>query len=276
MARLAFGLLASALFLPTLSQAADIIEPIPVVEPAPYSGWYIRGDVGYVFESKTDGHWAFYNQFPGVEGIDDYYRYDELRLDSTASFGAGVGYRFSDMFRVDATVDYFRTDVNGKTKCPLMIKTDYAHGLGPFDECDYYNKSEADVWTIMANAYVDLPTFGIVTPYLGAGIGTAYVGYDDVKTQEKCPTCKPGYVPYTSTSTGADDWRFATSLMAGASVDLTQSLALDVGYRYTKIYDGDAWDYDSADKSFGAVGVQTKDNGFDIHAIRAGLRYSFF
>ncbi len=64
--------------------------------------------------------------------------------------------------------------------------------------------------------------------------------------------------------------------MAGASVDLTSQLALDVGYRFTKVWDGDAWEFDSADKQYGASGVQTRDDGFDIHTVRAGLRYSFF
>ncbi len=276
MLRLALGLLASAALLPTLAQAADIIEPVPVVEEIPFSGWYIRGDVGYNFKSETEGKWAFYNIFPGVEGIDDHYRYDDLRLSDAATFGVGAGYRFTDTFRMDATVDYFRSDVNGKTKCPLMIITDPAHGLGPFEECNYNDRSKADVWTIMANAYVDLPSFGVVTPYLGAGVGTAYVKYDDVKSNEVCPPCSPSYTPYSGTHEGLDDWRFATALMAGASVDLTSQLALDIGYRFTKVWEGDAWSFDNADKQYGATGVQTRDDGFDIHTVRAGLRYSFF
>ena len=277
MVRLVLALMASATLLPFAAQAADILEPIPVVEPAPdFSGWYIRADVGYVFKSKTEGNWDFWNQFPHVEGIDDTYRYDELRLDSTASFGGGVGYRFSDMFRADATLDYFRPDVSGKTACPYMIKIDAAHGLRHQDECYYDEGSKADVWTAMANAYVDLPFFGPVTPYLGAGIGAAYVQYDDRSTQEVCPSCKPSYTPFKATSEGTDDWRLATALMAGASIDLTHSLALDVGYKFTKIWEGDAFEYDAADKSFGAKGTQVRDNGFDVHTIRAGLRYSFF
>ena len=276
MVRLVLALMASATLLPFAAQAADILEPIPVVEPAPdFSGWYIRADVGYVFKSKTDGNWDFWNQFPGVEGIDDTYRYDELRLDSTASFGGGVGYRFSDMFRADATLDYFRPDVSGKTACPYMIKIDAAHGLRHQDECYYDEGSKADVWTAMANAYVDLPYFGPITPYFGAGIGFANVSYGDMKN-EVCSNVCGDPKNYVGVHQGEDSWRFATALMAGASIDLTHSLALDVGYRYTRIYDGDAFEFDANDKLAGASGIQGKDNGFDLHTVRAGLRYSFF
>jgi opacity protein-like surface antigen len=273
------ALMGASVFAPQAASAADIFVPPPVeyVETAPdYSGWYIRGDVGYQFESKTDGDYAFYNIFPGVEGIDDYYRYDKLTLEDGATFGLGAGYRFNEIFRADATVDFFRADVSGRTNCPLMIRTDPAHNIGPFGECYYEDSTEADVWTIMANAYVDLPQFGLVTPYIGAGIGTAYVSYDTNNAQEVCPPCDPSYVRYSGTNEGADDWRFASSLMAGASIDLTQQLALDVGYRFTKIWEGDAWGYDAQDTEFGATGIQTRDNGFDVHAVRAGLRYSFF
>ena len=63
--------------------------------------------------------------------------------------------------------------------------------------------------------------------------------------------------------------------MAGASFDLTQQLKLDAGYRYTRISEGDAFGYDAADIAFGARGVQGRDNGFDVHTVRAGLRYEF-
>ena len=64
--------------------------------------------------------------------------------------------------------------------------------------------------------------------------------------------------------------------MAGASVDLTHSLALDVGYRYTRVFEGDAFKFDASDRAAGATGVQGRDNGFNMHTVRAGLRYSFF
>ena len=131
----------------------------------------------------------------------------------------------------------------------------------------------------MANAYVDLPKMGMVTPYLGAGLGAAYVKYDTWKTQEVCSICT-----YTSDKDGLDSWRFAMALMAGVSYDLTDQLKLDLGYRYLRVNGGKAYGYDAADRSTnpfgnaegpGATGTQAKDNGFNIHTVRAGLRYEF-
>ena len=259
-------------------KAADIVEPAyeEVEEPAPLStaGWYLRGDVGYVFKSKTDGVWSFYNQFDDVEGIDDFFRYDELKTDPAASFGVGAGYRFTDMLRGDVTVDYFKADAKGSTDCPSYITA--SMGLDFYNDCHYQDDTKADVWTAMANAYVDIGHFGIVTPYVGAGIGAAHVKYGDWKSEEVCgsdPACKGENSVFEHE--GESSWRFASSLMAGATVDLTQQLKLDAGYRYTRIEDGDAHGYDAADKDAGASGVQLRDNGFDVHTLRAGLRYEF-
>ena len=258
--------------------AADIVEPAyeEIAEPAPLStaGWYLRGDVGYAFKSKNEGDWDFYNQYPGVEGIDDTHHFKSLDLDGTASFGGGLGYRFTDQLRADATVDYFKADVSGETPCPFMVKT-APEGLAlPYDaECDLKGSTKASVWTAMANAYVDIGQFGPINPYIGAGIGAAHVKYDDYNEDQVCG--EPFSCPYTGKHEGMGSWRFASSLMAGATVDLTQQLKLDAGYRYTRIEDGDAHGYDAADKDAGASGVQLRDNGFDVHTLRAGLRYEF-
>ncbi|WGJ06027.1 outer membrane protein [Brucella intermedia] len=262
--------------------AADIIaEPViePMPEPVNASGWYIRGDLGYNFKSSTDGEWNFWNQFdPPYRGIDDTLRYDDFNLKAGATYGVGVGYRFTDTFRADATLDYFRAGINGRTPCPSYVKS--GKSLNPVeDNCNYEDSSTANIWTAMANAYVDLPRTGPVTPYLGAGLGAAYVRYDDWKSHEVCAGCT-----YSSEKGGLDSWRFAMALMAGVSYDLTEQLKLDVGYRYMRINGGKAYGYDADDRNTnpygnaegpGATGTQAKDNGFNMHTIRAGLRYEF-
>ncbi|PWL17160.1 porin family protein [Falsochrobactrum shanghaiense] len=271
------------------AQAADIIVEEPVaIAPAPLlnsSGWYIRGDIGYTFKSNTDGNWNFWNIAPEpYRGIDDTLRYDDFKLKGGANYGVGAGYRFNDMFRADATLDFFRAGINGRTNCTSYVKSSL--GLNPVeDNCHYEDNSTANIWTAMANAYVDLPKMGGLTPYLGAGLGAAYVNYDTWKTTEVCTTCTD---PYRSDKEGLDSWRFAMGLMAGVSYDLTEQLKLDVGYRYLRINGGKAYGYDAMDRREvhtnagdyngtgpGATGTQAKDNGFDLHTVRAGLRYEF-
>lgn len=265
MVRLVLALMASATLLPSFANAADILEPLPVAEPVPddYSGWYIRADAGYAFSSETDGSFRSYDAHTNQYGDD--FRYSSIKLDDSYSVGAGVGYRFAEHFRTDLAVDYYNFDVKGSSACA------YSYG----GDCRFNDTSDADIWTAMANAYVDLPYFGPITPYFGAGIGFANVSYGDMKN-EVCSNVCGDPNNYVGVHQGEDSWRFATALMAGASIDLTHSLALDVGYRYTRIYDGDAFEFDATDKLAGASGIQGKDNGFDLHTVRAGLRYSFF
>lgn len=277
---LALGLLAGV----APVRAADIIEPIIEV-PIATSGWYLRGDVGYNSKDKTTGRYKFWNEgqdengnFPGPigQGVDDEFSYDEIKLRDGASFGVGAGYRFSDQFRADVTADYFSADVNGKSDCNYIIEAD-TFGISPINSgCRYDDRSKADIWTVMANAYVDVGHFGPVTPYIGAGAGFAHVSYDTMDSTIVCgPQC-PDVPDYKSTHPGLDDWRFAASLMAGATFDLTSKLQLDAGYRYTRISEGDAFGYDERDRAANATGVQGRDDGFDIHTVRAGLRYNFF
>lgn len=271
------------------TNAADLIidEPAPIVATpiAAASGWYIRGDIGYNFKNKTDGDWDFWNQYAEENrGIDDTLRYDDLKLKGGASYGIGVGYRFNEMLRVDTTLDYFRANINGNTRCPSLVKM----GMNPplnlvQDNCNYYDTSTADVWTAMANAYVDLPKIGAITPYLGAGLGAAYVKYGTWTSRQVCANDFPADCAQQWNKGGYDSWRFAMGLMAGASYDLTDQLKLDVGYRYLRINGGNAYGYDAEDKAEntfdgygpGASGAQGRDNGFNIHTVRAGLRYEF-
>ncbi|KAB0678026.1 outer membrane protein [Aureimonas leprariae] len=258
--------------------AADLIEEVP---PAPIplatSGWYLRGDVGYVFKSNNNGHWDFWNQFPGVEGVDDTFYYKDFDLDDAASFGGGVGYRFNDFLRTDVTADYFSPDLDGRRGCPSYIAATQYGQAAPDITCKYKDSADVDIVTVMANAYVDLGTYSIFTPYIGGGLGAAYVDYGNLKV-EQCGTSDCGASPNDNVfhNKGEDSWRFAGSLMAGVTMDVTGPLKLDVGYKYTHITDGDAFGYDAADRATGAKGAQIKDDGFDLHTIRAGLRYEFF
>lgn len=248
--------------------------------PAPLeaSGWYLRGDIGYNFKANTDGKWDFWNQYEAPwRGVDDTFRYNDFALKGGPTFGVGIGYRFSPMFRADATLDYFSSNIKGSTACPSYIKS--GHGLNPVENnCNYQDNSKAGIWTAMANAYVDLPRFGAIQPYLGAGIGAANVSYNTWQTSEVCSTCT-----YSSEKEGLSSWRLAMALMAGVSYDITDQLKFDLGYRYLRINGGNAYGYDAADRApvtgygggAGASGPQAKDNGFDIHSVRAGLRYEF-
>ena len=65
--------------------------------------------------------------------------------------------------------------------------------------------------TVLGNLYYDFANSSAITPYLGAGLGYGWV---------------------KNTPANGNENGLAFGLAAGASIDLTQNLALDVGYRF--------------------------------------------
>jgi opacity protein-like surface antigen len=87
--------------------------------------------------------------------------------------------------------------------------------------------------TVLGNLYYDFANDSAFTPYVGAGAGYGWV---------------------SNTPTGKDNG-FAFGLAAGVAVDLTQNIALDVGYRFRDTFISGA-------------------NPME-HQVTAGLRFSF-
>lgn len=127
------------------TSADDLLARAPQVEES--SGWYLRGDIGYVFNQTPD--WSIFD-FSGAGG---------QTLDDSWMLGIGAGLRVNDLLRFDVTADY-------------RARSDYsAFGLA----ADY------SVATALANFYVDLGTWNGVTPYVGAGAGAGYVSLDNIE-----------------------------------------------------------------------------------------------
>ena len=124
----------------------------------------------------------------------------------------------------------------------------------------------------MANAYWDIANFAGFTPYIGAGIGGAYVMYDDFKQSQTgtLSCCVTAFNTNEIDHEGISSWRFAYALHAGASYDITRSWKLDVGYSFTDISSGPMAKYVYKDKP------QAYDAGFTDHVIRAGVRYQIW
>jgi opacity protein-like surface antigen len=152
---------------------------------------------------------------------------------------------------VDTTFDYmFSAKFRGSTS-GICGSTGAA--------CVSSDVSALTAYSLMANAYVDIGTWGMVTPYLGAGIGGTYVMWDNLQNTDD---------DGTFSHKGKESWRFTYALMAGASMDLTCNLKADAGYRYRHVAGGDMFGY----KLNGGPGY---DKGLDIHEARLGLRYAF-
>jgi opacity protein-like surface antigen len=268
--------LSLAALAPLAAHAADYDPPIFVDEAPEYvpvevgSGWYLRGDVGYAFDvSLGDVSYTAYNP---VDDINSSASFTSASLDGNVTWGGGFGYRFTDYFRADATVDGFRADFNGSTVSDLPCD--------PFDledtTCRSDNGSEVSAVSVMANGYVDLGTYVGFTPYVGGGLGMSYVSWSSLNDTTYCvdgPTddCTTTGAFGGSSHPGENGWRFTYALMAGVAYDITRNFKVDLGYKYRNIDGGDMFGWDSAN----TFGDGTSDN-IQTHEVKVGLRYELW
>ena len=130
---------------------------------------------------------------------------------NSAGIGVAVGY-----------------DFNQNHDVPIRLDLEYFHR---FDDTSSDNnagatKSEADFgWqTVMANIYYDFHNSSKFTPFINAGMGIAYLSIDS----------KSHNSGHTSSESDSLT-EFAWSGGAGVSYAITDSLAMDVSYRYIDV-----------------------------------------
>ena len=231
------ALAASALTMISVSVAAAA-DPIIMAEPVPEppvsaGGWYLRGDISYDFETKGT---IFVSTSSSSTSFVD------MDFDEAWNVGVGLGYVFND---------WFRADITGDIRTPAYWET---------------QETDVAISTIMVNGYASLGKFYGISPYVGAGIGGAYVDWSSINGPvfAGCP-------PTCLVNAFADDpeWKFAWALMAGISFDVTQNLAIDAGYRYTAIDDG-RMVFD--DPAFPGL-IDYTD--MELHEVRIGARVTF-
>lgn len=236
-----------AVVISTATFAADL--PAPVIEHIPEipaaGGWYLRGDIGYKFYDNPNGSFN--------DAVTGNLRFQRETMDDAWMIGVGVGYQFTDYFRSDLTVDY---ETAAKAKGYAVC----GGCTGGFSQ----ETAEVDVWTVMLNGYVDVGTWYNITPYVGAGIGAAYVNTSDARS------VNPGGAT-TNYDGSNSQWNFAWALMAGASYDITPNWAIDAGYRYKNLGTAKTVKYHNT----GTGNSRVEWDDLTAHEIRLGVRYTF-
>ncbi len=148
------------------------------------TGWYLRAGGGYLMPHSNrltvDGTVVA----PGAAS-------------SGWSVGGGLGYRFTDWMRAEASLDYLSLGRTGRPFASFSTSATVA----------------------LANLYLDLPTWSGFTPYVGGGLGFAVTALD-------AGLLLPAQ---------RNDTRFAWSLATGVSYAIDASWAVDFGYRYISL-----------------------------------------
>ena len=196
-----------------------VVERLPIVQEF-VSGWYLRGDIGYRSNS--------------VEGaVSNFPRPFSNDLNDMFSGGGGAGYK-AQWFRADVTVDYA--------------------GKSPYSRDSDAFTGKIETLTALANVYIDLGTWGGITPYVGAGVGvTSFRAFD--------------YQPPLGTVT-VDSYShvdLSWAYMAGFSYAIAPRLLVDLAYR--RLHYGDV--------TFNAgLGNALTLTDLSAHEFRVGIRYT--
>ncbi|MEM8750580.1 MAG: outer membrane beta-barrel protein [Pseudomonadota bacterium] len=239
------------------------------------TGWYLRGDIGGGISDVS-----IETNFGGGGDAD---------LGTPVTFGIGAGYDAGNGIRYEVGLNQF-TNLdfayrNNYTNCGT--EDDDGDPLTPgtpiTGDCFYSANANLNASSVMANVYYDFnKRFWGFRPYVGAGVGIAYVSWSDFTFNEFCIGNQPSDCGTTGgngvnelasgTFEADDEFTISGNVMVGASYQLTQNTALDFGYRYTYIGDSGA-----AKAANNASITEDIDVGsFDIHEFRLGLRYAIW
>lgn len=250
------------------ASAADMLRgapppPPPVPMAAPIggdSGFYLRGDVGYGYNTYSK-----LESFPAAAGT-TVVSNDSLR--GSIVVGAGVGYQVNSWLRGDVTIEH-RTAATARFR-------ETNNSFGQTYVNDSRNSNTAIVGLV--NGYVDLGTWNRFTPFVGAGVGFRNIRMGDVfdyAPQNAGATAGVGSygMAPAKTSTG-----LAWALHAGVGYEVASNLKLELGYRYLNMGTPRSANLNCTNGGTGAVtacgwGHRIKDYG--AHDIRFGVRYLF-
>ena len=224
----AASLLSSAAF------AADMAIAPPPMQYAPppvadFGGWYLRGDIGFSNQSVKNIRNTNPALYANLLSLDE-----RTGFDTGGVFGLGAGYQFNNWFRVDVTGQY-----RGSTNFHGLDLTSFPNGGTTGFGSDVYNASKSE-WVFLANAYVDLGTWWCVTPYIGAGVGTARVSVANFTDSGVATLFPPGSgvgPSLVSAQTGSQ-WNFAWALHAGLAYKVSPNMTVELGYSYLNLGDG--------------------------------------
>jgi opacity protein-like surface antigen len=244
-------LMSSAAFAADMAIAPPPYAP-PVVED--FGGWYLRGDIGFSNQRVSRLNNALdVNATTSVQN---------LNFSTAGIFGLGAGYRFNNWFRVDITGEY-----RGNS---TFFGTDAITFPGGFGTDTYHaTKSE---WVVLGNAYVDLGTWWCMTPFIGAGVGTARVSIANF-TDQGIANNGGGALPGLALADDVAKWNFAWALHAGVAYKVTPNFTVELAYRYLDMGNGLTGDLRTFD-GVNNINNPTTFKNITSHDLKLGVRWN--
>jgi opacity protein-like surface antigen len=190
------------------AQAADYTPLPPPPQPVCCDSWYLRGFVGVGMNGKYDLEY----QQNSANSSD--FAFDHTSISDAAFLGLGIGYEFNNWLRFEGTAEY-------RSKARVYAFGHYTTGGFALDTYEGDLKS----WIFLANAFVDLGTWECFTPFVGVGIGGAYLKLADFSD------INPSLAGF-GVGRNPSDWNLAWAVYAGVAYSVTKNFKVDLTYRY--------------------------------------------
>lgn len=198
------------------------------------TGVYVTPKVGAALQTQSDMSARAFGVSQSL-GDSDY--------DWTWALGVAGGYNFYNMYTlpIRAEIEYLYTGEASSVGNAGSIRGSVV---------SYSQKASTS--TLFANAYFDLYTGTIFTPYAGAGFGVSWV-------------MSKGSINAIGTESNTET-NLAWNVGLGTAISLNHNLDLDLGYRYV--------DFGTAQTGLNIAG-QYLQSEMTMHQFMVGLRYSF-
>jgi opacity protein-like surface antigen len=247
-------LISSVAFAADMPIAAPPPMYAPPAPPADFGGWYLRGDIGFS-NQRVD-------RLNNVLDANNTSSVQNLSFNNAGIFGLGAGYRFNSWFRADVTGEY-----RGNSQFFGTDRITYPGGVGT----DTYHATKNE-WVVLANAYVDLGTWWCITPFVGAGIGTARVAINGF-TDQGIANNGAGALPGLAFGDNVAKWNFAWAAHAGLAYKVSPAFTVELAYRYLDMGDGLTGDLKTFDGT-NAINNPTTFKHITSQDLKLGVRWN--
>lgn len=222
----------------SLAQAADLppppLEPAPMMAPPDFSGWYLRGDVGFGVQTGNINPVINPNPLIGApaNAFNSFYN---PSVSMAGEFGAGVGYQINNWLRFDVTGEYHGgSHFQALEQVGIPPAAGYAQG---YQNANFYRGDMSSIVGLF-NGYIDIGTWYGVTPFVGAGVGVSQnrmSGLTDNGFTYTPSVFTNGGAPTGGYFGNGTKTSFAWALMTGLDFNVTDNLKLELGYRYLNL-----------------------------------------
>ena len=191
------------------------------------------------------------------------------RHDDAFGGALAIGYNFNTRFGVPV-----RAELEYAIHSEIEGKVSGSHQDATYGETFFVSaKQRLDVQTLFLNAYYDFDTGTAFSPYVGGGIGLAFIEADAKMHMAYFSAVSEGHSRTTGTNYATN---FAWNLGAGVGWRIIDPLTLDLGYRFT-------WLGDTKTNYVGQEGTvialyydaRVKTRDLYMHQVMLGLRYEF-